>query len=177
MRIISSIDNQEVVKKILKHLGLWLVKSKPPPRANSPPSELLSRNLFAHSVINITFIEIHISVENIGLPIIQIVAFFLALVYYMQMGHSDFFSDMLDKILRLVDLWEMNVTSIYSSKLGNPSLHFTSDSCFCIAAGSCHQKLKILPISPPQGSIRSLLNITNIFHFQHVGCITVFKSR
>ena len=39
MRIISFIDDQEVVKKILKHLGLWLVKSKPPPRANSPPSE------------------------------------------------------------------------------------------------------------------------------------------
>ena len=39
MRIISSIDDQEVVKKILKHVGLWLVKSKPPPRANSPPSE------------------------------------------------------------------------------------------------------------------------------------------
>jgi hypothetical protein len=37
MRIISFIEDEEVVKKILKHLGLWLVKPKPPPRANSPP--------------------------------------------------------------------------------------------------------------------------------------------
>jgi len=39
MRIISFIEDEEVIKKILKHLGLWLVKSKPPPRANSPPAE------------------------------------------------------------------------------------------------------------------------------------------
>ena len=40
MRIISFIEDEEVVKKILKHLGLWLVKQKPPPRANGPPGEL-----------------------------------------------------------------------------------------------------------------------------------------
>jgi hypothetical protein len=27
------------VKKILKHLDLWDVKRRPPPRANSPPTE------------------------------------------------------------------------------------------------------------------------------------------
>ena len=37
MRIISFIEDQEVIKKILKYLGLWLVKKKPSPRANAPP--------------------------------------------------------------------------------------------------------------------------------------------
>jgi hypothetical protein len=33
MRIISIIDDQQVVKKIPMHLSLWDVKRKPPPRA------------------------------------------------------------------------------------------------------------------------------------------------
>lgn len=37
MRIISFIEDQEVIKIILKYLGLWLVKKKPSPRANAPP--------------------------------------------------------------------------------------------------------------------------------------------
>jgi len=37
MRIISFIEDQEDIKKILKYLGLWLVKKKPSPRANAPP--------------------------------------------------------------------------------------------------------------------------------------------
>ena len=37
MRIISSIEDPEVIKKILKHLGLWSAKRKPSPRANAPP--------------------------------------------------------------------------------------------------------------------------------------------
>lgn len=40
MKIISFIEDEQVVKKILKHLGLWLVKQKPPPRANGPPGEI-----------------------------------------------------------------------------------------------------------------------------------------
>ena len=39
MRIISLIDDAEIIKKILKHLGLWDVKHKPPARANGPPTE------------------------------------------------------------------------------------------------------------------------------------------
>jgi hypothetical protein len=39
MKVISFIENPDVIKKILKHLGLWLVKPTPPPRANCPPSE------------------------------------------------------------------------------------------------------------------------------------------
>ncbi len=38
MKIISFIENEEVIKKILKHLGLWEVKARPPPRANVSPS-------------------------------------------------------------------------------------------------------------------------------------------
>jgi predicted Zn-dependent peptidase len=37
MRIIGSIDDPEVIRKILKHLGLWSAKKKPPPRTNAPP--------------------------------------------------------------------------------------------------------------------------------------------
>ncbi len=37
MRILRAIEDQEVIKTILKHLGLWLVTRKPEPRANAPP--------------------------------------------------------------------------------------------------------------------------------------------
>ena len=39
MKIISFIDDSEIIKKILNHLGLWDVKRKPPPRASGPPTE------------------------------------------------------------------------------------------------------------------------------------------
>jgi len=32
MRVIAVIEDPEVVKKILIHLGLWLVRSRPPPK-------------------------------------------------------------------------------------------------------------------------------------------------
>jgi hypothetical protein len=38
MRIISFIEEEQLVKKILKHLDLWDVKRKPAPLANSPPA-------------------------------------------------------------------------------------------------------------------------------------------
>jgi hypothetical protein len=31
------IEDQDVIKKILKHLGLWEVKPRPPPEATRPP--------------------------------------------------------------------------------------------------------------------------------------------
>ncbi|MBW1802290.1 MAG: hypothetical protein JRJ85_16365 [Deltaproteobacteria bacterium] len=31
MRVISVIEDEDVIKKILKHLGLWDVKRRPPP--------------------------------------------------------------------------------------------------------------------------------------------------
>jgi len=36
MRIIAFIEDEEVIKKILKHLGLWQVKPRPPPKATGP---------------------------------------------------------------------------------------------------------------------------------------------
>jgi hypothetical protein len=46
MRIISSIEDGEIIKAILKHLGIWLVRSRPvpylirepSPKAHGPPS-------------------------------------------------------------------------------------------------------------------------------------------
>jgi hypothetical protein len=40
MRIISFIEDEEVIRRILEHLGLWLVKRKPQPRANAPPVQI-----------------------------------------------------------------------------------------------------------------------------------------
>lgn len=37
MRVISEIADEEIIKAILKHLGLWIVKSRPFPKAHSPP--------------------------------------------------------------------------------------------------------------------------------------------
>jgi len=33
---ISVIEDGEVIKKILKHIGLWEVKARPPPKATAP---------------------------------------------------------------------------------------------------------------------------------------------
>ena len=38
MRIISFIEDREVIKAILKHLGLWFVESRPTPKAHAPPA-------------------------------------------------------------------------------------------------------------------------------------------
>ena len=37
MRIIGSIEDQSVIRAILKHLGLWIVKTRPPPKIHDPP--------------------------------------------------------------------------------------------------------------------------------------------
>ena len=45
MRVISVIEQPEIIKKILKHLGLWEIKAcppsvwraRPPPKTNAPP--------------------------------------------------------------------------------------------------------------------------------------------
>ena len=36
MKVISVIEDEEVIKKILKPLGLWEVKPRPPPKATGP---------------------------------------------------------------------------------------------------------------------------------------------
>ena len=40
MRIIAFIEDPEVIKKILKHLDLWNLKARPPPRADAPPNNI-----------------------------------------------------------------------------------------------------------------------------------------
>jgi len=37
MRILAFIEDEEVIKKILKHLGLWEIKQRPPPKATGQP--------------------------------------------------------------------------------------------------------------------------------------------
>ena len=37
MRIISFIEDAQVIRAILEHLGLWLARSRPPPRIHDPP--------------------------------------------------------------------------------------------------------------------------------------------
>ena len=40
MKVISIIEDEDVIKKILKHLNLWDVKTRPPPKAIGPPKPL-----------------------------------------------------------------------------------------------------------------------------------------
>ncbi|MCX5855829.1 MAG: hypothetical protein NTZ24_14880, partial [Deltaproteobacteria bacterium] len=37
MRVISSIEDQSVIRAILNHLGLWLTRARPPPKIHAPP--------------------------------------------------------------------------------------------------------------------------------------------
>ena len=37
MHVIAFIEQTEVIRKILEHLGLWGARRKPVPRANAPP--------------------------------------------------------------------------------------------------------------------------------------------
>ncbi|MEE9609795.1 MAG: transposase, partial [Desulfatiglandales bacterium] len=36
MKVISVIEQPEIIKKILKHLGLWVMKARPPPKTSAP---------------------------------------------------------------------------------------------------------------------------------------------
>jgi hypothetical protein len=36
MKVISGIEHEDVIEKILKHLGLWEVKPRSPPKAIGP---------------------------------------------------------------------------------------------------------------------------------------------
>jgi len=40
MRILSFIEDDLVIEKILRHLGLWEREARPPPKANAPPPEV-----------------------------------------------------------------------------------------------------------------------------------------
>ncbi len=49
MSIISFIENEEGIKKMLLHLGLWDLKSKPLTRANTPPDNIESHLYYSDS--------------------------------------------------------------------------------------------------------------------------------
>jgi len=53
MRVISAIDNRQVIRAILEHLGLWLIRSKPPPKAHARQFENtpLPISSFKHTLI------------------------------------------------------------------------------------------------------------------------------
>ncbi len=36
MRILAFIEDEDVIEKILKHLGLWDLKARPPPKVKAP---------------------------------------------------------------------------------------------------------------------------------------------
>ena len=38
MRIISFIEDKQVIRVILEHLGIWLVRARPPPKIHDPPN-------------------------------------------------------------------------------------------------------------------------------------------
>jgi hypothetical protein len=38
MRVISAIDDRQVIRAILEHLGIWQVRSRPPPKIHDPPN-------------------------------------------------------------------------------------------------------------------------------------------
>ncbi len=48
MKILSFIEDPEIIKKILKHLDLWDSKSKPLPRANAPPNNIEPHLDYSH---------------------------------------------------------------------------------------------------------------------------------
>jgi len=57
MRIISIIEDREIIKAIMKHLGLWLVKSRPIPKAHAPPPIEYVMEEFSQLPMNDDFIN------------------------------------------------------------------------------------------------------------------------
>ncbi len=56
MRVISAIDDRQVIRAILEHLGLWLVRSRPPPKIHDPPNiEYAAANLQIQPINDIIY--------------------------------------------------------------------------------------------------------------------------
>jgi hypothetical protein len=51
MKVISGIEDEEVIKKILKHLGLWDLKARSPTKATWAPKPL--EYIFDYSISQI----------------------------------------------------------------------------------------------------------------------------
>jgi len=48
MKVISVIENEQVIEKLLKHLGLWDVKARPPPKTSTPHPNVQLDNVYFH---------------------------------------------------------------------------------------------------------------------------------
>jgi len=53
MRVIASIENPTVIRRILEHLGLWLANARLEPRAHSPPVQPVSSDAFFFPVASL----------------------------------------------------------------------------------------------------------------------------
>ncbi len=51
MRIISFIEDQEVLKAILTHLGLWILRSRSPAKAHAPPARECAAGSPSHTTV------------------------------------------------------------------------------------------------------------------------------
>jgi hypothetical protein len=45
MRVIAFIEQADVIRKILEHLGLWGARRKPVPRANAQPARYVAEEV------------------------------------------------------------------------------------------------------------------------------------
>jgi hypothetical protein len=45
MKIIAFIEDEEVIEKILKHLELWEMKARPPPRVKTPSVRVVDQEM------------------------------------------------------------------------------------------------------------------------------------
>jgi hypothetical protein len=64
MRIINSIEDPSVIRDILKHLGIWLVRSRPPPKIHAH-RHYLDPNLL---IITLSHIKTHTATPTLTIP-------------------------------------------------------------------------------------------------------------
>jgi len=72
MEILALIEDEHVIKKILKHVGLWDVKPRLPPKANAPPKALEIRIDYSNSQLplsdNYLYVDLKYLSEAQALP-------------------------------------------------------------------------------------------------------------
>jgi hypothetical protein len=54
MRIISSIEDQDVVKALLQYLGMWTIRPRPPAKAHAPSGSRYATDDICHSFLDNT---------------------------------------------------------------------------------------------------------------------------
>jgi len=67
---IACVDQPDVVKHILQHLGLWETQKRPPPKINSPPSDYYTdEHIPPYDNVDPDYpFEAYIKFEKSGLP-------------------------------------------------------------------------------------------------------------